>query len=99
MRDRDRDRPAAPAGSLGYRDRPVGGDGGRGVGPAAGPDHARQRHPAAAGRQRLAGDAAEWIGAAGRERVDALCAELDRLPDQERARPDPVYQLAALRKG
>ena len=50
-------------------------------------------------RQRLTGDATEWIGAAGRERVDALCAELDRLPDQERARPDPVYQLAALRKG
>ena len=50
-------------------------------------------------RQRLAGDATEWIGAAGRERVDALCAELGRLPDQERARPDPVYQLAALRKG
>jgi ubiquinone/menaquinone biosynthesis C-methylase UbiE len=50
-------------------------------------------------RRRLAGDATEWIGAAGRERVDALCAELDWLPDQERARPDPVYQLAALRKG
>ena len=50
-------------------------------------------------RQWLAGGAAEWIGAAGRERVDAPCAELDRPPDQERARPDPVYQLAALRKG
>jgi ubiquinone/menaquinone biosynthesis C-methylase UbiE len=49
-------------------------------------------------RKRLAGDAAAWIGAAGRKRVDALCAELDRLPDQDRARPDPVYQLAALRK-
>lgn len=50
-------------------------------------------------RQRLAGDATEWIGTAGRERVDALCSELDRLPDQDRARPDPVYQVAALRKG
>lgn len=49
-------------------------------------------------RKRLVADAAAWIGAAGRERVDALCAELDRLPDQDRARPDPVYQLAALRR-
>jgi ubiquinone/menaquinone biosynthesis C-methylase UbiE len=37
--------------------------------------------------------------AAGRERIDALCAELAGLPDQDRARPDPVYQVAALRKG
>ena len=50
-------------------------------------------------RKRLTGDAMEWTGTAGRERVDALCAELARLPDQDRARPDPVYQLAALRKG
>jgi len=50
-------------------------------------------------RKRLAGNSVEWVGAAGREQVDALCAELARLPDQDRARPDPVYQLAALRKG
>jgi ubiquinone/menaquinone biosynthesis C-methylase UbiE len=50
-------------------------------------------------RKRLAGSAIEWTAAAGRERVDALCTELAGLPDQDRARPDPVYQLAALRKG
>jgi SAM-dependent methyltransferase len=50
-------------------------------------------------RKRLAGDAMGWIGAAGREQVDALCAALADLPDQDRIRPDPVYQLAALRKG
>jgi SAM-dependent methyltransferase len=50
-------------------------------------------------RKRLAGDAMAWIGGAGREQVDALRAELGRLPDQDRARPDPVYQLAALRRG
>jgi SAM-dependent methyltransferase len=48
--------------------------------------------------RRLAADTPGWIAAAGRERVDALRAELARLPDQDRARPDPVYQLAALRK-
>ena len=48
-------------------------------------------------RKRLAGDAMAWIGAAGREQVDALCAQVAELPDQDRARPDPVYQLAALR--
>ncbi len=50
-------------------------------------------------RKRLAGNAFPWIAAAGRERADALCAELAGLPDQDRARPDPVYRLAALRKG
>ena len=50
-------------------------------------------------RRRLAGDSdIPWIAAAGPERLDALCAELAGLPDQDRARPDPVYQLAALRK-
>jgi SAM-dependent methyltransferase len=50
-------------------------------------------------RRRLAGDSdIPWIAAAGRERVDALCAELARLPDQDRARSDPVYRLVALRK-
>jgi SAM-dependent methyltransferase len=50
-------------------------------------------------RKRLVEDAMAWIGAAGREQVDALCAQVAELPDQDRARPDPVYQLAALRKG
>ena len=51
-------------------------------------------------RRRLAGDGdIAWIAAAGRKRTDALCAELARLPDQDRARSDPVYQLVALRKG
>jgi len=50
-------------------------------------------------RKRLAGDAVAWTGPAGRERIDALGAELAGLPDQDRARPDPVYRLAALRKG
>jgi SAM-dependent methyltransferase len=50
-------------------------------------------------RKRLTGDAMPWITAAGRERVDSLRTELAGLPDQDRARPDPVYQVAALRKG
>jgi len=50
-------------------------------------------------RRRLAGDTLGWTAAAGRERVDVLRAELADLPDQDRARPEPVYQLAALRKG
>jgi SAM-dependent methyltransferase len=50
-------------------------------------------------RSRLARDHdTAWIPAAGPEQIDALRAELARLPDQDRARPDPVYQLAALRK-
>jgi SAM-dependent methyltransferase len=50
-------------------------------------------------RKRLAGGDVPWITALGPERADALDQELARLPDQDRARPDPVYQLAALRKG
>ena len=50
-------------------------------------------------RRRLAGNALDWTAAAGRERVAALCAKLAGLPDQDRARPDPVYQLVALGKG
>ena len=49
-------------------------------------------------RTRLRADEMPWAAAAGRERIDTVCAELARLPDQDRARPDPVYQLAALRK-
>lgn len=50
-------------------------------------------------RRQLLRDAVDWTASAGRERVDALCAALEALPDQDRPRPDPVYQLAALRKG
>jgi SAM-dependent methyltransferase len=51
-------------------------------------------------RKRLAGrDDVPWITALGPERADALDQELARLPDQDRGRPDPVYQLVALRKG
>jgi SAM-dependent methyltransferase len=50
-------------------------------------------------RSRLARDHdTPWIPAAGPEQIDKLCAELARLPDQDRARPDPVYQLVALRR-
>jgi SAM-dependent methyltransferase len=50
-------------------------------------------------RKQLTEDAMPWITAAGRERADSLRAELAGLPDQDRPRPDPVYELAALRKG
>jgi ubiquinone/menaquinone biosynthesis C-methylase UbiE len=50
-------------------------------------------------RKRLAGGATAWTGAAGRGQVDALCRQMAELPDQDRPRPDPVYHLAALRKG
>jgi SAM-dependent methyltransferase len=48
-------------------------------------------------RKRLARrDDIPWTAALGRERADALQAELARLPGQDRSRPDPVYQVAAL---
>jgi SAM-dependent methyltransferase len=50
-------------------------------------------------RRRLAGhDDTGWIEALDRKQTDALCAELAGLPDQDRARSDPVYQLVALRR-
>lgn len=49
-------------------------------------------------RKQLLGDAIGWTASAGRERIDALCAALAALPDQDRPRADPVYRLAALRK-
>jgi SAM-dependent methyltransferase len=50
-------------------------------------------------RRRLArNDDIPWVAALGQDQADALYAELAGLPDQDRARPDPVYQLAALRK-
>ena len=48
--------------------------------------------------KQLRGDGHGWTAAAGRERVEALCATLETLPDQDRVRPDPVYQLVALGK-
>jgi SAM-dependent methyltransferase len=50
-------------------------------------------------RKLLRHDETGWTAAAGRERLDALGAALKALPDQDRPRPDPVYQLVALRKG
>jgi SAM-dependent methyltransferase len=50
-------------------------------------------------RKFLQHDVTGWTAAAGRERLEALCAALKALPGQDRARPDPVYQLVALRKG
>jgi SAM-dependent methyltransferase len=50
-------------------------------------------------RRQLRSDGYGWTAAAGRERVEALCEALETLPDQDRVRPDPVYQLVALSKG
>jgi ubiquinone/menaquinone biosynthesis C-methylase UbiE len=50
-------------------------------------------------RKLLQHDETRWTAAAGRKRLEALCAALKALPDQDRPRPDPVYQLVALRKG
>lgn len=49
-------------------------------------------------RKRLRADDTGWVSAAGVERLDALCAALEALPDQDRPRADPVYQLVALRR-
>ena len=49
--------------------------------------------------RQLRGDGHRWTTAAGRKRVEALCEALETLPDQDRVRPDPVYQLVALSKG
>jgi len=50
-------------------------------------------------RERLAGGKLGWTGAAGPDRVGSLAAALAALPGQDRLRPDPVYRLAAWRKG
>jgi len=50
-------------------------------------------------RRLLQHDETGWTAAAGRERLDAVCAALKALPEQDRPRPDPVYRLVALRKG
>ncbi len=49
-------------------------------------------------RKQLRREPKGWAASAGPERLDALCAALETLPDQDRPRADPVYQLAALRK-
>jgi SAM-dependent methyltransferase len=49
-------------------------------------------------RRRLAGGGLPWATAAGAAQVSRLAGELAGLPDQDRARPAPVYQLAALIK-
>jgi SAM-dependent methyltransferase len=48
-------------------------------------------------RRRLRHGDIEWVLAAGAERLDGLYAAIEELPDQDRARPDPVYRLVALR--
>jgi SAM-dependent methyltransferase len=51
-------------------------------------------------RKRLTGNNdIGWIAALNQGSLEALDQELARLPDQDRARADPVYQLVALRKG
>jgi ubiquinone/menaquinone biosynthesis C-methylase UbiE len=50
-------------------------------------------------RKRLDEGAMGWMAAAGPDVVGTLRAELAGLPDQDLARPDPIYQLIALRKG
>jgi ubiquinone/menaquinone biosynthesis C-methylase UbiE len=49
-------------------------------------------------RNQLAGGELRWADAAGPGRVAELAADLAMLADQDRVRPDPVYQLAALGK-
>jgi SAM-dependent methyltransferase len=49
-------------------------------------------------REQLLAGKRTWAAPIGQREIDALCAALAALPDQERRRPDPVYQLAALRK-
>jgi len=48
--------------------------------------------------KQLRADVHGWTIPAGRQRVEALCTALEALPAPDRARPDPVYQLVALRK-
>lgn len=49
-------------------------------------------------RERLLCGTLPWAGAAGPACVRALDEALASLPEQDRVRPDPVYQLVALRK-
>ncbi len=49
-------------------------------------------------RERLLGGRLPWAASAARESVASLAASLAALPGQDRVRPDPVYQLVALRK-
>lgn len=50
-------------------------------------------------RKRLDEGREEWTAAAGLDLAGTLRAELATLPDQDLARPDPIFQLIALRKG
>jgi ubiquinone/menaquinone biosynthesis C-methylase UbiE len=49
-------------------------------------------------RERLRSGPVPWTLAADPDRMNTLYADLAGLPDQDRARPDPVYQVLALRK-
>lgn len=47
-------------------------------------------------RERIAAGNFPWSRAAGPEEIAVLCRELASLPDQEAARPDPLYRLIAM---
>jgi SAM-dependent methyltransferase len=49
-------------------------------------------------REQLCRGQLRWAAVAGRAHTDALDTALAALPDQDLPRPDPVYQLVALRK-
>ena len=50
-------------------------------------------------RERLASGYVPWVKRAGAGRLAELNEQLAALPDQDRARPDPVYRLVAFRRG
>lgn len=81
-------------------DRVLAAGGGHGLAPAAQTTFVGMGQGLSPRRwlTRLGRDEMPWTAAAGPERIDAVRAELAKLPDQDRARPDPVYRLAALRK-
>jgi SAM-dependent methyltransferase len=67
--------------------RPAGDTAFSGAGQGLGPRHWRERIRAG----RFA-----WTERADPARIDRLCRDLAELPDQESARPDPLYRLVAL---
>jgi len=49
-------------------------------------------------REHLLGGHLAWAASVDQGNIDSLCVALAALPDQERFRPDPVYQIVALSK-